>query len=132
MPILLPKPTNYEVRVSGASVEVVFKPTDSHYSFTRLVDRADIASFGPLFPVPPEEKVQHGKPGHTGEYPSWDVVALAYRLAVNAVSPKQAQQAASRKRRETPSVRGADQAREAVPVPGNEKGALSIARRRTR
>jgi hypothetical protein len=65
---------DFEINVTGAGVEVIFKPTKSHYSYNRLVDQKDIARFGPISPA----RVRHaGATGDTGDYSSHDVEAMA-------------------------------------------------------
>src|SRR5215469_11575600 len=39
-----PTEGDFEVNVTGAGVEAIFKPTNSHYPFNRLVDTGSIAS----------------------------------------------------------------------------------------
>jgi len=78
-----PTESDFEINVTGAGVEVIFKPTKSHYSYNRLVDQKDIARFGPISPA----RVRHaGATGDTGDYSSHDVEAMALRLAADAVS----------------------------------------------
>ncbi len=43
-----PRKSDYDVEVIEASVHVTFKPTDSHYTYLRLADLADVAREGPL------------------------------------------------------------------------------------
>ena len=38
-----PTASDFAVEVSEANVSVIFKPTDSHYTFGRLADPEDIA-----------------------------------------------------------------------------------------
>ena len=77
-----PTESDFEINVTGGGVEVIFKPTKSHYSYNRLVDEKDIARFGPISPA----RVRHaGATGDTGDYSSHDVEAMALRLAADAV-----------------------------------------------
>jgi hypothetical protein len=77
-----PAKSDFEINVTGGGVEVIFKPTKSHYSYNRLVDQKDIARFGPISPA----RVRHaGATGDTGDYSSHDVEAMALRLAADAV-----------------------------------------------
>jgi hypothetical protein len=77
-----PTESDFEINVTGGGVEVIFKPTKSHYSYNRLVDPKDIARFGPISPA----RVHHaGATGDTGDYSSHDVEAMALRLAADAV-----------------------------------------------
>jgi hypothetical protein len=78
-----PTPSDFTVDVSETHVSVVFKPSDSHYSFGRLADPDDIARYGPLSRSP---GVRHGATGDTGDYPPDEVAALAHTLAVKAIT----------------------------------------------
>jgi hypothetical protein len=81
-----PTESHFEVNVSEATIEVVFKPTSSHYIYTRLVEHKDIAEFGPLSPDP---RVRHaGRSGDTGPYKSPEIRAMAFRLASEAARRK--------------------------------------------
>jgi hypothetical protein len=78
-----PTKVNFIVKVleGGGSVEVLFKPTQSYYTFYRLADPNDIKRFGPVSPEP--DGVRHaGRSGDTGDYRSDQVLAMAYSLAV--------------------------------------------------
>jgi hypothetical protein len=82
---MIRRPTkgNFIVKVleGGGGVEVLFKPTQSYYTFARLADPNDIKRFGPVSPEP--DDVRHAGPtGDTGEYRSDRVLAMAYSLAV--------------------------------------------------
>ena len=63
-------------------MSVIFKPSDSHYSFGRLADPEDIARFGPLS----SPNVRQGNTGDTGDYPSEEVAQMAHSLAVKAIT----------------------------------------------
>jgi len=77
-----PTVSDFEVNPSEAAIEVVFKPTSSHYIYTRFVEHKDIVEFGPLSPDP---RVRHvGRSGDTGAYRSPEVRAMAFRLASEA------------------------------------------------
>jgi hypothetical protein len=79
-----PAESDFEINVTAGGVEVIFRPTKSHYSYNRLVDPKDIARFGPISPA----RVRHAGPtGDTGDYSSHDVEAMALRLASDAVKP---------------------------------------------
>jgi hypothetical protein len=78
-----PTPSDFIVEVSEAHVSVIFKPSDSHYSFGRLADPEDIARYGPLSR---STSVRHGGTGDTGAYPSDEVAELAHTLAVKAIT----------------------------------------------
>ena len=70
------------VDVQESHVSVLFKPSDSHYSFGRLADPEDIARFGPLS----SPNVRHGNTGDTGDYPPEEVAQMAHSLAVKAIT----------------------------------------------
>ena len=77
-----PTENDFEINVASGGVEAIFKPTNSHYSFNRLVDEKDIARFGPISAA----RVRHAGPtGDTADYSSGDVEAMALRLASDAV-----------------------------------------------
>jgi len=79
-----PAPSDFLVEVKEAYVSVIFKPSDSHYSFGRLADPEDIARYGPLSQSP---NVREGKKtGDTGTYPLDEVARMAHTLAVKAVT----------------------------------------------
>src|SRR5215468_10167808 len=55
-----PTPSDFIVNVEEGNVSVIFKPSDSYYSFGRLADPEDIARHGPLSRSP---NVRHAKTG---------------------------------------------------------------------
>lgn len=64
--------------MTEAGVAVTFKPTNSIYSFYRLIDTNDIARLGPVW----LSKVRHEGPSRdTNEYPSDEVLVMAQRIA---------------------------------------------------
>ena len=68
-----------DVLARGGGVTVLFKPTQSYYTFNRLADPKDIKRFGPLSP---DGSVRHaGSTGETGDYRSDQVQTMAYSLA---------------------------------------------------
>jgi hypothetical protein len=77
-----PTPSDFIVDVQESHVSVIFKPSDSHYSFARLADPEDIARFGPLS----SPNVRHGNTGDTGDYPPDEVAQIAHSLAVKAIT----------------------------------------------
>jgi hypothetical protein len=71
-----PIESNFYVDVSEADVEVIFAPTRSRYTYSRLVE----ADLGLLSPSP---LVRHaGRNGDTGDYEPQEVQAMAYRVAL--------------------------------------------------
>jgi hypothetical protein len=78
-----PTPSDFLVEVKEAYVSVIFKPSDSHYSFGRLADPEDIARYGPLSQ---SLNVRARKTGDTSTYPSDEVARMAHTLAVKAVT----------------------------------------------
>jgi hypothetical protein len=78
-----PRPSDFEVQISEADIEVIFIPTRSRYIFRRFVDRKDIIEFGPLSPDP---LIAHTARSGTGAYLAPEVRAMAFRLALQALS----------------------------------------------
>jgi hypothetical protein len=78
-----PTPSDFIVDVQESHVSVLFKPSDSHYSFGRLADPEDIARYGPLLQSP---NVRHGNTGGHGDYPPDEVAQMAHSLAVKAIT----------------------------------------------
>jgi hypothetical protein len=76
-----PRPSDFQVQVFEADIEVIFIPTRSRYIFHRFVDRKDIIEFGPLSPDP---LVTHTAQSGTGAYLAPEVRAMAFRLASEA------------------------------------------------
>lgn len=74
-----PGPSDFIINVEESRVSVIFKPTDSHYSFGRLADPKDVARHGPL------SRPRQQKAGDTGDYPSEQVEQMAHSLAVKAI-----------------------------------------------
>ena len=62
-------------------MSVIFKPSNTDYTFHRLADAEDIARYGPLSQSP---NVRHGNT--TGDYPSEEVARMAHLLAVKAIT----------------------------------------------
>jgi hypothetical protein len=78
-----PTKSDFEVRFSETAVELIFKPTNSHYTFNRFANHKDVGEFGPLSPDP---RIRHaGRRGDVGNYLSPEVQAMAFRLASEAV-----------------------------------------------
>jgi hypothetical protein len=78
-----PTPSDFIVNVEESHVSVIFKSSDSHYSFGRLADPEDIVRHGPLSQSP---NVRHAKTGDTGDYPPEEVAQMAHSLAVKAIT----------------------------------------------
>jgi hypothetical protein len=57
--------SEFEVIPSDGAVEVLFIPTSSHYTFSRLSNRRDIAEFGLLSPDP---RVRHASSSNYGKW----------------------------------------------------------------
>jgi hypothetical protein len=74
-----PTESDFEVTTSEDAIEVIFKPTRSHYTYTRFVEHKDIVEFGHLSPDPHVRHARRG--GNTGAYKSPEVQAMAFRLA---------------------------------------------------
>jgi hypothetical protein len=78
-----PTKKDFEVRISETAVEVIFKPTNSHYTFNRFANPKDVVEFGPLSPDP---RIRHaGRRGDVGNYLAPEVLAMAFRLALETV-----------------------------------------------
>jgi hypothetical protein len=73
-----PIESNFYVNVSEAAVEVIFAPTRSRYTYSRLVQ----ADLGLLSPDP---QVHTGRSADTGGYAPEEVQAMAYRVALATV-----------------------------------------------
>jgi hypothetical protein len=70
--------SEFEVIPSDGAVEVIFIPTSSHYTFSRLSNRRDIAEFGLLSPDP---RIRHAS---NSNYTAPEVRYMAFRLASEA------------------------------------------------
>jgi hypothetical protein len=70
--------SEFEVIPSDGAVEVIFIPTSSHYTFSRLSNRRDIAEFSLLSPDP---RIRHSS---TSSYTASEVRYMAFRLASEA------------------------------------------------
>jgi hypothetical protein len=75
-----PTESDFEVKTSEAAIEVIFKPTSSHFTYTRFIEHKDIIEFGPLSPDP---RVRQGGRS-SGAYRSPEIRAMAFRLALEA------------------------------------------------
>jgi hypothetical protein len=76
---------DFDVQVLEGHVVVIFRPTESHYSFGILVDPKDIARLGRLSRSP---SVRHAETGDTGDYSLREVEAMAFQLASAAISDR--------------------------------------------
>jgi hypothetical protein len=70
--------SEFEVIPSDGAVEVIFIPTCSHYTFSRLSIRRGIAEFGLLSPDP---RIRHVS---SSAYTAPEVRYMAFRLASEA------------------------------------------------
>jgi hypothetical protein len=70
-----PIEANFYINISGDAVEVIFAPTRSRYTYSRLVE----ADLDFLSPSPP---VHAGRSADTGGYVAEEVQAMAYRVAL--------------------------------------------------
>jgi len=70
--------SEFEVIPSDGAVEVIFIPTSSRYTFSRLSNRSDIFEFGLLSPAP---RVRHAG---TSNWTAAEVRYMAFRLASEA------------------------------------------------
>jgi hypothetical protein len=78
-----PTPSDFIVNVKESSVSVIFKPTNSDYTFGRLADPEEIARYGPLSQSP---NVRHGNTGDSRDYPPEEVAQMAHSLAIKAIT----------------------------------------------
>jgi hypothetical protein len=73
-----PVRSDFDTAVTEAGVTVTFKPTNSIYSFYRLAESEDVARLGPVS----LGRTRHAGPsGHTEDYSSAEVQAMAQRIA---------------------------------------------------
>ena len=72
-----PIESNFYANVSEATVEVIFAPTRTRYTYDRLVGRKE--TDGLLSPNP---IVRHGGRSDSGGYEPEEVQAMAYRVAL--------------------------------------------------
>jgi hypothetical protein len=76
-----PKEADFKVSLEESGVSVTFEPTESHYSFYRLVNAEDIERLGPIS----LSSIRHAwKSGDTAEYIASEVQEMAVRLATSA------------------------------------------------
>jgi hypothetical protein len=73
--------SEFEVIPSDGAVEVIFIPTSSHYTFSRLSNRRDIADFSLLSPDP---RIRHAGQSPSSNYTASEVRYMAFRLASEA------------------------------------------------
>jgi hypothetical protein len=62
--------SEFEVIPSDGAVEVIFIPTSSHYTFSRLSNRRDIAEFSLLSPDP---RIRHAGQSRSSNYTAPEV-----------------------------------------------------------
>jgi hypothetical protein len=68
--------SEFEVIPSDGAVEVIFIPTRSHHTFSRLSNRRDIAEFSLLSPDP---RIRHAGQSRSGDYTAPEVRYMAFR-----------------------------------------------------
>jgi hypothetical protein len=79
-----PVESEFKVEVFRDKVTAYFRSTRSLYTFARFTAERDIAEFGPVSPDP---VIQHAsRSSGTRIYDSAEVLAMAFRLAVEAVT----------------------------------------------
>jgi hypothetical protein len=79
-----PVESDFSVEVFKDTVTAYFRSTRSLYTFARFTTERDIAEFGPVSPDP---VIKHAsRSTGTRIYDSAEVMAMAFRLAVEAVS----------------------------------------------
>jgi hypothetical protein len=78
----IPTPFDKDFEVSPVAdrpaITVVFRPTDSQYTFSIVTDRMERTRVGPISPA---SQVQHRKTGDLGKYVDSEVLEVARRLA---------------------------------------------------
>jgi hypothetical protein len=80
--MMRPLETDFAVTCDDGGAAVTFTPTNSHYSFTPLVEQNDIERFGAFSP---DVWTRHGGPtGDTGGYPADEVATMARLVAERA------------------------------------------------
>jgi hypothetical protein len=78
-----PLESDFQVTISEVTVEMLFWPSKSRYTFNRFAHAKDIAEFGSLSPDP---LVRHASARRgTGHYSAAEVQALAFVLALRAL-----------------------------------------------
>jgi hypothetical protein len=76
----IPVESNFVIEVHPTTIEILFVPTGTTFTFRRFTERKDIVDFGPVSPDATSRR------GDTGTYPAWEVQAMAFRLAFEAAS----------------------------------------------
>jgi hypothetical protein len=71
-----PVESEFKIEIFKDRVTAYFRPTRSLYTFARFTTERDIADFGPVSPDP------GSRSSGTGVYDSAEVLAMAFRLAV--------------------------------------------------
>ena len=78
-----PRQDEFEVQVAAGEVEVVFRPTKSHYTFAMRSDPEEIDLYGPLS----HPFVRHANPNSdTGDYSPREVAGMAHSVALKALA----------------------------------------------
>jgi hypothetical protein len=80
----IPVETDFVIAVHPTTIEIMFIPTGSNFTFHRSIERKDIVDLGP---VSPDARVRwNSRKRATAIYSTWEVQAMAFRLAFEAVS----------------------------------------------
>jgi hypothetical protein len=77
----IPVETDFVITLHPTTIEVLFIPTGSNFSFRRFIEHKDVNDFGP---VSPDARVRWKR--NTALYSTWEVQAMAFRLALKAAS----------------------------------------------
>ena len=77
----IPVETDFVITLHPTTIEVLFIPTGSNFSFRRFIGHKDVNDFGP---VSPDARVRWKR--NTALYSTWEVQAMAFRLALKAAS----------------------------------------------
>jgi hypothetical protein len=79
-----PVETDFVIEVHPTTIEILFVPTGTWFTFRRFTERKDIIDFGP---VSPDARVRWtSRKRDAAPYSAWEVQAIAFRLAFEAAS----------------------------------------------
>jgi len=76
------------IEVHPTSVEILFVPTGTTFTFRRYTERKDIVDLGPVSPDPRVRSTSLKR--DIASYSGWEVQAMAFRLAFEAASRDEA------------------------------------------